>query len=51
MTAARRESVVASIAVLTSVESWEQFRRAFERSPLQTRRAWVHAIDRILAEE
>ncbi len=44
----RREGTVAAIAVLTSVESWEQFRRSHDRTPAQTRRAWIDAIDRIL---
>lgn len=46
----RREDTVAAIAALTSVESWEQFRRSHDRSPTQTRRAWSSAIDRILPE-
>lgn len=49
LTAAQREDAVATIASLTSVESWEQFRHAHARSPLQTRRAWARAIGRILA--
>jgi len=48
MTRTRREDAVASIAVLTSVESWEQFRHVHDRSPLQIRRAWTRSIDRIL---
>lgn len=47
-TQAQRGDAVATIASLTSVESWEQFRHAHGRSPLQTRRAWTQAIDRIL---
>ena len=46
----RREDTVASIAALTSVESWEQFRRSHGRTPAQTRRAWTSAIDRLLPE-
>ena len=46
----RREDTVAAIAVLTSVESWEQFRRSHGRTPAQTRRAWTSAIDRLLPE-
>lgn len=49
LTSARREETVVTIASLTSVESWEQFRLAYGRSPLQTRRAWARAIDRALA--
>ena len=44
----RSKNTVATIASLTSVESWEQFRHTHGRSALQTRRAWSHAIDRIL---
>ena len=46
--ASQRDDAVALIAMLTSVESWEQFREAYGRSPLQTRRAWTHAIDALL---
>ena len=46
----RREDTVATVAALTSVESWEQFRRAHRRTPAQTRRAWSSAIDRILPD-
>lgn len=45
---ARREDTVAAIAALTSVESWEQFRRSHHRTSAQTRRAWNTAIDQIL---
>ncbi|MDP6145346.1 MAG: TetR/AcrR family transcriptional regulator [Acidimicrobiales bacterium] len=45
---AGREDTVAAISVLTSVESWEQFRRTLNRTPRQTRRAWSNAIDRLL---
>ncbi len=48
LTAAQREDAVATIASLTSVESWEQFRLSYDRSPLQTRRAWSHAIPHVL---
>ena len=46
--AAQRENVVATIASLTSVESWEQLRLTHGRSPAQTRRAWSDAIGRML---
>lgn len=49
LTAAQRDNAIVTIASLTSVESWEQFRRAFGRSALQTRRAWGEALERILA--
>ncbi len=48
--AAQRDDAVATIASLSSVESWEQFRHASRRSPKQIRRAWAHAIDRVLPE-
>ena len=48
LTTAQRDDAVALIATLTSVESWEQFRHAYGRSPLQTRRAWADAIEGIL---
>ncbi len=48
---ALREDAVATIASLTSVESWEQFRHASRRSPTQTQRAWARAIHRILRPE
>ena len=44
----RRDDTVATIAALTSVESWEQFRRSRGRTPAQTRRAWNNAIRHIL---
>ena len=49
LTSALRDDAVALIASLTSVESWEQFRHTYGRSPLQTRRAWAQAIDVILS--
>lgn len=48
---ARREGIVAAIAVLTSVESWEQFRRSHGRTPTQIRRAWADATDRLLPDD
>jgi len=50
MTPARRDDVVATIGVLTSVESWQQYRRSYGRSARQTRRAWVEAIERLLGD-
>ncbi len=47
---ARRDDLVAFIAILTSVESWDQLRNVYGRSPLQTRRAWTHAIDALLSD-
>jgi AcrR family transcriptional regulator len=46
----RREDVVAAIAALTSVDSWQQFRHSHGRSPAQTRRAWRMALVGILAQ-
>ena len=50
LTTAQRDDVVALIAMLTSVESWEQFRHAYRRSPLQTRRAWADAIEALVQD-
>ena len=44
----RRDERVALIAMLTSVESWEQLRNVYGLSPQQTRRAWTQAIDALL---
>ncbi len=49
--AAQRDDAAALIAILTSVESWEQFRNTYGRSPLQTRRAWTQAIGALLSGE
>jgi AcrR family transcriptional regulator len=48
LTPARRQDLVASVASLTSVESWEQFRHSHGRTPVQIRRAWIDAVDRLL---
>ena len=48
LSAAKRDDVVAVIASLTSVESWEQFRTVYGRSRLQTRRAWAETIMAVL---
>jgi AcrR family transcriptional regulator len=48
--AAQRDDAVALIAMLTSVESWDQFRNAYGRSPLQTRRAWARTIHALLSD-
>lgn len=48
--AARRDDMVTAITVLTSVESWQQFRRTFGRSTAQTNRAWCRALTGILAD-
>ena len=45
---AARDDTMATIATLTSFESWDQFQRAHHRSPAQTRRAWTKALHRIL---
>lgn len=50
MSPAEREDMVSTIAVLASVESWQQFRRSYGRSPAQTRRAWRTALSALLAE-
>ncbi len=46
--AAQRDDVALLIAMTTSVESWEQFRKTHGRSPLQTRRAWMQVIEALL---
>lgn len=45
---AHREDAVATIATLTSVDSWELFRLAYGRTPAQTRRAWSRSIRQAL---
>ncbi|MDG2305512.1 MAG: TetR/AcrR family transcriptional regulator [Candidatus Binatia bacterium] len=47
---AHRGDAVVTVATITSVESWEQFRLAHGRTPVQTRRAWSRAIDRALGD-
>lgn len=47
---ARRDDLVVAICVLTSVESWQQFRQTFGRSPVQTGRAWRLALAGILGD-
>ena len=47
----RQDDTVATIAALTSVETWDQFRLTHGRTPAQTRRAWAGAIERILPTE
>ena len=46
--AAQRDDAAMLIAMITSVESWEQFRSTYGRSPMQTRRAWERAIEAVL---
>lgn len=46
---ARREDIVTTVAVMTSVESWQQFRHSHHRTPAQTRRAWRTALAAVLA--
>ena len=46
--AAQRDDTAMLVAMITSVESWEQFRNTYGRSPLQTRRAWAQAIEALL---
>ena len=47
--AARRDDAALLISMITSVESWEQFRHTCGRSPSQTRRAWTQAIESLLS--
>ena len=46
--APQRDDAAALTAMIPSVESWEQFRNTYGRSPLQTRRAWTQAIEALL---
>ena len=46
---AQRDDIVTTIAVMTSVESWQQFRHSHHRTPTQTRRAWRTALADVLA--
>jgi len=47
---ARREDIVTSIAVLTSVESWQQFRHSHSRTLPELRRTWQAALEDLLAD-
>lgn len=47
--AAQRDDAAMLIAMITSVESWEQFRNTYGRSPSQTRRAWIQAIESLFS--
>ncbi len=47
--AAQRDDAAMLIAMITSVESWEQLRNTYGRTPLQTRRAWTEAIEALLS--
>jgi AcrR family transcriptional regulator len=47
----RRDDMVTLIAVLTSVDCWQQFRHSHGRSPAQTRRAWQQALAGILSDQ
>lgn len=47
----QRDDAAMLIAMITSVESWEQFRNTCGRSPMQTRRAWTRAIHAVLSPE
>lgn len=50
LSAARRNDVVVTIAVLTSVESWHQSSHSHGRTSAQTRRSWISMIDALLAD-
>ena len=43
-----RRAVITTINVMTSLDSWEHFRRSDGRTPDQTRDAWITAIDHLL---
>jgi len=46
---AQRDDVAMLIAMITSVESWEQLRNTYGRSPMQTRRAWTRSIEALFS--
>jgi AcrR family transcriptional regulator len=48
LTPARREALVATLNVVTSVESWQTFRISLAQPVVRTRRAWFEAVDGIL---
>ena len=45
---AQREATVATLEMLTSVESWHSFRKSHDQSLTRTRQAWTDATDRLL---
>jgi len=47
LTPAAADDLVATIAVITSFESWEQFRHVSGRTDAQIRRAWNAAVSRL----
>ncbi len=49
LTPSSAEDVVATVATMTSFESWDRFRTDHGRGPAQTKRAWTTALTRILA--
>ena len=48
LTPATRADVVATIATLTSFESWDQFHHDHQRSATQIRRAWATTLHSVL---
>ncbi len=48
VTPARRESLLATLDLVTSVESWQTFRVSFDQPIARTRRAWFDAVDHLL---
>ncbi len=48
LTPVRRESLVATLDVVTSVESWQAFRVSFDQPIARARRAWFDAVDHLL---
>jgi AcrR family transcriptional regulator len=49
LTRAASDDLVATIASITSFESWDQFRHDHGRTPAQIHRAWATTLHRILA--
>jgi len=50
LTDTEADDAVALMVSLTSVESWEHFRRAFDRSLQETQRAWARGVEAILTK-
>ena len=48
LTPVRRESLLATLQLVTSVESWQTFRVSFGQPLARTRRAWFDAVDHLL---
>jgi len=47
---AQRDAMVATLGLMTSVESWHTFRVSHDESVARTKRAWTDGIDRLLPD-